>query len=187
VLDFPFNVSTALRHLGFVMSLQTMLLIVITILVIIALGLITIGLFFWKDLQRRTRDLQSLKYELESLKYEYAERRRDFPSWVDSSPLQFIINSAEESTGVRLTWAARQMLAIPVQEQYVEGRQPISWSQVEESVRMLVRTTREDDSKASVSRRGETNAVGIIRAFFKNFCNIPPFCEPTDGDRGLRT
>jgi hypothetical protein len=97
-----------------------------------------------------------------------------------------MIENAEESAGLRLTGAARRMLALPVEEQYFDGRQPIDWAEVEQSIRLLIKTVREDESISSLSRRGDRNAVSVIRAFFKNFCNIPPFCSPTDGDRGFR-
>jgi hypothetical protein len=76
-------------------------------------------------------------------------------------------------------WAAREMIIIPILEQIEEG-QPIYWDQVDESINKLVETTREESRPAERSRFGGVNSLSIIRSYFRNFCNIPPFCLPTD-------
>lgn len=88
-----------------------------------------------------------------------------------------ILIDVEERVGIRLTAGARDMLLIPL----VEARSfaPVtSWTEAE-SLERILRSMAEDPS--DYDRDGEQGKVrsslSVIRAFWKNFCNIPPFCD----------
>ena len=89
-------------------------------------------------------------------------------------PLFEIIERAEFETGIRLSWGAREMLAIPVIET-IEARGDVSWSEVDNSIRDVVRTMAEEQGPDESGRT--RNSVAAIRAFWRRFCNIPPFCS----------
>jgi len=90
------------------------------------------------------------------------------------SPLFEIIERAERSAGIRLTWGARQMLVIPVIET-IEARGDVSWPEVDTSIRDVVLTMAEERVTDEAGRT--RNSVAAIRAFWRRFCNIPPFCS----------
>lgn len=89
-------------------------------------------------------------------------------------PLFEIIERAELEAGVRLSWGAREMLAIPVVET-LEARGDVSWPEVDISIRDVVRTMAEERGPDDSGRT--RNSVAAIRAFWRRFCNIPPFCS----------
>lgn len=90
-----------------------------------------------------------------------------------------IIDRAEREAGIRLTPLAREMLTLPIIEQLVDGRS-IDLDQVAESVRSIFATLRDDSIAADRATGGARNTLGVIRSFFRNFCNIPPFCSRTE-------
>ena len=95
--------------------------------------------------------------------------------------LNDMITSAERGTGVRLSPAAREMLIIPVAEQY-SLRQEVPLEVVERSIVTIVSTIAEESVErfAPLPLQRPTSSVSVIRAFWRRFCNIPPFCSPTE-------
>jgi hypothetical protein len=91
-------------------------------------------------------------------------------------PILDFIAEAEEATQITLTSAAKDMLTIPVME-LTEAGEDVDFEEVRESVLTLVKAMAEDDPSQP---SGEYNSVVVIRAFFKRFCNIPPFCSRTN-------
>jgi hypothetical protein len=93
-----------------------------------------------------------------------------------------ILTDLEERVGIRLTAGARDMLLIPIAEtRALEGFPPDvrfpRGSEVE-SIERIMRSMVEDPS--ANDRREQRNvrsSLSVIRAFWKNFCNIPPFCD----------
>jgi hypothetical protein len=111
----------------------------------------------------------------------------------DSYPVLDIIDRAERDSGVDLTWGARQMLIIPVLETLQDiglpreliirrrGLRSIDWAEVDRSIRDIVQTIAEDPSPADRELGNRLRGSrSVIRAFFKRFCNIPPFCSRPD-------
>ena len=86
---------------------------------------------------------------------------------------------AERKSDIKLTWAARQLLVIPVVEAF-ELDKEVNWDDVSSSVSKVVATTTEDRNDKP-SQRKPSDSVAIIRAFHKRYCNIPPFCSRTEG------
>jgi len=97
-------------------------------------------------------------------------------------PLFEMISAAERDAGVQLTWGARQMLIIPVAEA-LELRGEVDWRDVEGSIRDIVRTVAEEPAPEERDR-SVRSSISVIRAFFRRFCNIPPFCSRRDEARG---
>jgi hypothetical protein len=103
----------------------------------------------------------------------------------DKARIYQIIAKAESRAKVRLTVHAGEMLAIPVMEQLeaAEGKH-VNWRRVEGSIRKIVATAKkQSSSRAYEKTKGRLNARAIIRAFWKDFCDIPPFCGPTGEKR----
>jgi hypothetical protein len=150
------------------MSLETWLLVTVVILLLALLGISLFALFAfprWLFL-RQTRYFPELYEEW---------RGRSFPT----AEIDRIISIHEEQFGLRLTPYARQMLTIPVEEQ-VRDRQFVDVSVLNRSITIIFEALREDRSEASRSPAERLNSVGVIRAFHKRFCNIPPFCASTE-------
>jgi hypothetical protein len=93
--------------------------------------------------------------------------------------IQEIIEAAELQFEIKLTWAARQMLVIPVVEAF-ELDKEVNWSDVSSSVSTIVAATAENRNDEPHQRR-HLDSVAIIRAFHNRYCNIPPFCSRTVG------
>lgn len=135
---------------------------------------------------RREYELFSGEFKL--FREESESFRRKFESWSfgryglrpfwreNESDYQFklheIIKHAELKAGILLSWGAHEMLAIPILES-IESEGGVDWSEVEESVNSLVSTIAAED----LSRRKTPNSIALIWSFWKNFCNIPPFCS----------
>ncbi len=99
--------------------------------------------------------------------------------WPYEERLYSIIFNAERESEFQLSWGAREMLTVPIIEQLQDGR-TVDWNEVEKSILKIIAAMREDRSSVPSGRRDERNAVAVIRAFFRRFCNIPPFCSPND-------
>jgi hypothetical protein len=85
-----------------------------------------------------------------------------------------IIDEAESRFGIRLTWAGREMLAIPIIE--TDDREGVEWDEVYRSVNMVVEAMASDEVSSKTARsRGDS--ISVIRGFYNRFCKIPPFCD----------
>ena len=160
------------------MSTYELLLLAIAILLGGVLGLLTFAMIRWRT------EWRFLSYEL--LRYRDRSRSHggeyfgygseEFGYWGE---VRRIIRDAERENRIELTWAAREMLIVPIMEQ-VEERGGISLGQASESIQDLLREMKDYDGETLTDRHGAKNAVAVIRAFFKRFCNIPPFCSRTE-------
>jgi hypothetical protein len=153
------------------MSLTNALLIVTICLLLLLIG------FALLLARRGRREYSYFRYLLEQDHY-HRDRYGPYRWRVFDSPLFGLIERAERNNAVNLSWAAREMLIIPVAEQIEDGR-PVEWEQVQTSLDKIVSTISESSSDSEMSERGRHNAVAVIKAFYKRFCDIPPFCKPT--------
>jgi hypothetical protein len=137
--------------------------LIVALLVVIATG-VFILIARWRFLESRPR-------------YERYWRER----WPGGRtyPLWEIIERAEAEAGVVLTWGAREMLSIPVVET-MELRGDINWSEVDASVRDILRTMAEETQRQRPRPARTRDSVSVIRGFARRFCNIPPFCSRDD-------
>ena len=104
---------------------------------------------------------------------------RYFPEFISSPRMwrfQELIHRLEERTNTVLTSGARQMLLIPIIEQYERGGE-FSVGEVEESLSQLFTVMREDPSPVDSRNTNIRSSLSVIRAFWRRFCNIPPFCS----------
>jgi hypothetical protein len=149
------------------MSLETWLLIAVLVLLIALLG---ISLLAFPS-----------RLLLERLRYfpDHEEwRRRGFPT----RDLEYMIFNHERKFGLRLTPYARQMLIIPIEEQVNERQRRVDIGVLDQSISKIFEALKEDSDAASKSPEERYNSVGVIKAFHKRFCNIPPFCASTEGE-----
>ena len=89
-----------------------------------------------------------------------------------------MISDVERQVGILLTSYARQMLAIPLMERFEAG-QRIDWPNVASSIFKILDEAKRHWRRPYEETSRRLNAVGIIRGFSAQFCNIPPFCGPT--------
>jgi hypothetical protein len=108
--------------------------------------------------------------------YHYSQRERDYSP---QREIDYIVLSAERESGVQLTPRARAMLVIPIIEQIDQGRS-VDLDQARSSILIILKTLREDSFPADSTSFGARNTLAVIRGFFQNFCNIPPFCSRTE-------
>lgn len=86
-----------------------------------------------------------------------------------------LIDTWEARTNTVLTSGARQMLLIPIIEQYERGG-TFSAEDVEQSLGQLFAVMMEDPAPVD-SNSSSRSSLSVIKAFWKRFCNIPPFCS----------
>jgi hypothetical protein len=118
------------------------------------------------------RDLYFQRYGFYGLSA-YASRLRDF--------LVVFIAQAEARHGISLTPAARELLIIPVIEAAEENPREFDLQAAQGSIDKLIAQVAEYAGRSA--RERPQNAKSIVRAFFKRFCNIPPFCDGEGPDR----
>lgn len=93
------------------------------------------------------------------------------------SPIERIIDEASAKAGVTLSREARQLLVLPVSEIQSMGRVP-EWDEVGASVESIIRSAAEDETDGTRDSDARITAVGIVKAYGRLFCSIPPFCGP---------
>ena len=87
------------------------------------------------------------------------------------------LRSYERSQGLTLSAGARQLLRVPVietaefAEHFDPERTDTSLNTVFKTLADAVPATRAEGNS------GFRTSVAVIRAFWENFCNIPPFCS----------
>lgn len=139
--------------------------------------IIPLALLFAATLFVGWRLLSDLRHEIRFLRQSrYQYDRRYGPGWrYDEEELLRL----EERSGIRLTPGARDMVLIPLAEaaRGRRGRFPPGLEYA--SLETILRTMREDPSlEDRVDGPGNVrSSLSVIRAFWRNFCNIPPFCD----------
>jgi hypothetical protein len=127
-----------------------------------------------------SRLLRDLRHEIQLLR-----RSRYESDWRgDWSFAERELISLEERTGIRLTSGARDMLLIPLSESGRRRGPPgldFRFGPEYESLQVILRTMREDPSLEDRETRDVRSSLSVIRAFWRNFCNIPPFCDGREG------
>lgn len=99
--------------------------------------------------------------------------------------IEDLIYSVESETGIILTPEAKQMILIPIHEAFWRG----GYDHQElrdvafRSIKKIVSTMVEEPSSRDKDDGGLRTSTSVIRSFWKNFCNIPPFCS--DKERNL--
>ncbi|MDX0833804.1 hypothetical protein GOD82_28620 [Sinorhizobium medicae] len=88
-----------------------------------------------------------------------------------------IIARQEAAENVKLGDAARDLLSIPIDE-LLEAGVVINWGEVERSVKKIVESMAKDTSPEARDKNRVLTSVAVVRSFWANFCNIPPFCAP---------
>jgi hypothetical protein len=94
--------------------------------------------------------------------------------------MRAIVEEAEVETGVRLTWAGREMLVIPLIEVAAAGG-PFRYGEASASVRDVLESIREL-TRSTPLHEGLRDSIDVIAGFHRRFCNIPPFCSGKRGD-----
>lgn len=79
----------------------------------------------------------------------------------------------------RLTGSARQMLRIPVIET-AELTGHFDEAEVSKSLDRVLESLKDAPTSESEGGTRSRTSIAVIRAFYKNFCNIPPFCSGID-------
>jgi len=124
------------------------------------------------------RALGDLRETIKVSQYQYRDPYGERYSYYSpyAFEIQLRIDRYQDRFGVRLTPGARQMLLIPVVEAYERGDSP-DLETVDRSINTIFSTLREESPRLP----GEQGrAISVIRAFWRNFCNIPPFCSGND-------
>lgn len=92
--------------------------------------------------------------------------------------LQEILRKHEEEYEIELTEGAIEMLSIPIFELVQQGRD-INLKELEVSLEEIIRSVKEDPAEMDMQRKMifKRSSLSVIRAFWRKFCNIPPFCS----------
>jgi hypothetical protein len=102
--------------------------------------------------------------------YNYSETARKFDE---------LIHIISYKNGVNLSPAAKELLLIPILEQYqINGM--LSEFEVEESLYTLIKTVKTNPSVNESENSTKRTTISIIKAYYNKFCSIPPFCSKKD-------
>ena len=87
------------------------------------------------------------------------------------------IRTYERAQGLTLSTGARQMLRAPIVET-AEFANQFDPEQTDRALRTLLATLK-DEAPVTYAEGNSSmrTSVAVIRALWKNFCNIPPFCR----------
>ncbi|MBY3537584.1 hypothetical protein HFN68_32590 [Rhizobium laguerreae] len=88
-----------------------------------------------------------------------------------------ILSQRETALNIHLTQAARDMIAVPIEEMIV-AKTPFDWDDVTESIDKLLEMMRKDPAPQAHDDRGALTASAVVYALHMKFCDIPPFCAP---------
>ena len=88
-----------------------------------------------------------------------------------------LIQSFEQEHRMQLTPGAVEIILIPLVE-VLESGMKLDQIVVAETLRTLLRDVAEQPDGRD-KKAGKRSSWSVIRAYWKNFCNIPPFCGPT--------
>ena len=75
-----------------------------------------------------------------------------------------------------LTQGAKEMLRIPITELF-ESEAYRNGEEVDRSLSRIVASLREEPHSRSEGYGPLRTSIAVIRAYARNFCNIPPFCS----------
>ena len=114
------------------------------------------------------------------------------PEWLwrylassDARRVRRIVAGLESEFDLQLSPGARYMILVPVVEAlYLHRlhRDELRWSQIERSITDVFLIMREDPDPREFGNR--RSSLSVIRAFWKRFCRIPPFCARATGREG---
>ena len=82
---------------------------------------------------------------------------------------------------VKLTPGAQALLRIPIEEAF-ELAEFRSAQDADSSLRLVAQSLREQPRSPSEGHGRVRTSIAVIRAYAKNFCNIPPFCTGDDNE-----
>ena len=95
----------------------------------------------------------------------------------------------ESKSGISLTPYARLMLLLPLSEMTTEDYSR-SYESSLKSLGALLETIQHDaarddlnfdhDGRIEQEQRSRRSSLSVIKALWKNFCDIPPFCSGTE-------
>lgn len=77
---------------------------------------------------------------------------------------------------VELSWGARELLRVPLIETY-ESAEFRDAELADYSLQLVAESLREEPRTPSEGHGRLRTSIAVIRAYAKNFCNIPPFCS----------
>ncbi len=90
-----------------------------------------------------------------------------------------LIHLLSNEIGINLSPAAKELLLIPILEQYqIKGK--LEYWEVEKSLRSILLYAKVEPSVIESINTVKRTTMSIIKAFWKEFCNIPPFCTKKD-------
>jgi hypothetical protein len=96
---------------------------------------------------------------------------------------ELFLASYEQENQVTLSPGAVDVLFIPLVE-LLEAGEAVDIGQVTTTFTVLIGTMKNEPSNKD--RKQARSSLSVIKAFWKNWCNIPPFCGETMGGSGTR-
>jgi hypothetical protein len=91
------------------------------------------------------------------------------------------IRGFERQSGLKLSGGARQILRVPIVES-VEFTETFREEQTHASLQRVFSSLSESPQGPSEGSGRKRSSIAVIRAYWKNFCNIPPICRGHDGE-----
>jgi hypothetical protein len=90
-----------------------------------------------------------------------------------------LVESYEKEHHLSFTPGAIELLFVPLVE-ILESGEKLDFLEVAESFKIVIGVMNKDPSKKERKKKGlERSSLSVIKAFWKSWCNIPPFCDAT--------
>jgi hypothetical protein len=94
-----------------------------------------------------------------------------------------LIESFEKENKIEFTPGALEVIFVPLVE-ILQSGQKLDQGEVAETLRILIQDIAAnpvvmEHSGAKNPATGQRSSWSVIRAYWKNWCNIPPICGPT--------
>jgi hypothetical protein len=90
--------------------------------------------------------------------------------------LEEFVESYEKEYQISLTPGAIEMMFIPLVETLETGGK-LDFAEVTSTFSVMIRTIKEAPSPKD--KKAERSSFSVIRAFWRAWCNVPPFCDDT--------
>lgn len=194
--SLTYGTPVAIGGISIPVLLQTQLGIILSILLPITCLLIYGLVLALLEIRKSRQEIQDLSFYIKERHY-IRDRSRNRIRYSLKDPIEsedwyFLMNYSEEAKryeelilllankeGINLSLAAIDLLLIPILEQF-QTKGHLDYYQVEASLRTIIIDIKETPSNFDTNKMGKRTTLSIIKAFWKNFCNIPPFCTEKD-------
>jgi len=185
VTPFVLSILTILILLQFHLTLTINILITLSVFIISGMVIIFTEIQNTKNLIIKA-GYADFSYPLLWRRYKrWRFKSKDFEEFYEWQYLFFESNESfkisemiydnEKEMGINLSEPAKNLIIIPILEQFQITKE-IDYEETKKSVTRLMQTIKQEPIETVITNNKKHTSQSVIKSFWKNFCNIPPFC-----------